>query len=129
MDPHQPNPSRTGSVSNIAIELFEPDYYGIEDRISIIQSPISITYGQTFSIRFTPLKPIARVAFIRCGSATHSFDGDQRYISVPFTQAEITLTVTAPPDATIAPPGYYMLWLIDTNNHPCKLAPFVRVGR
>src|SRR5690349_16120989 len=24
--------------------------------------------------------------------------------------------------------GFYMLWLIDTNNLPCKLAPFIRLA-
>jgi hypothetical protein len=114
---------------NTAIELFEPNYYQSQDRISIVRSPTSVTYGQTFTVHFTPEDTtIARVVFMRCGSATHAFDGDQRYVSVPFTERKIGLTVTAPPDGTIAPPGYYMLWLIDANNLPCKLATFVRVG-
>jgi len=46
---------------------------------------------------------------------------------VPFTQDGTTLTVTAPPDGTVAPPGFYMLWLIDADNLPCRLARFVRI--
>ena len=52
---------------------------------------------------------------------------DQRYVGIPFTQHGATLSVTAPPDATIAPPGFYMLWLIDDGGLPAKLAPFVQV--
>ncbi len=132
-DPQQPNPSQHGSVSNVAIELFEPNYYSIEDRISITQSPAYITYGMEFNVLFTPEKLVSRVVFIRCGSTTHSFDGDQRYVSVPFEQPfplpgnEGRLIVFAPPNATIAPPGYYMLWLIDTDNRPCILAPFIQL--
>jgi hypothetical protein len=82
-------------------------------------------------VQFNPTSantPIARVVLIRLGSATHAFDGDQRYVSVPFTQSGTTLTATAPPNPTVAPPGFYMLWLLDANNLPCKLAPFVRVA-
>ncbi|WP_254774455.1 DUF1929 domain-containing protein [Marinobacter sp. AC-23] len=32
---------------------------------------------------------------------------------------------TAPPDGSIAPPGPYMIWVIDDRNRPCVLAPFV----
>jgi hypothetical protein len=118
------------ATPNLAIELFEPYYYPVGDRVSITTPPpASVTYGQTLPpVQFTPLKTIARVVFMRCGSATHAFDGDQRYVSVPFTQTATSLTVTAPPDGTVAPPGYYMLWLVDGDNLPCKLAPFVCVG-
>jgi hypothetical protein len=39
-----------------------------------------------------------------------------------------TLTVEAPPTGAVAPPGYYMLWLVDTNGNPCELARFVRLA-
>jgi hypothetical protein len=115
---------------NLTIELLEPDYYHVPDRVVVTASPTSTVFGQSFTVRFQPTAtntPISRVALIRLGSATHAFDGDQRYVSVPFTQDGTTLTVAAPPDPTVAPPGYYMLWLIDAHNLPCKLAPFVRV--
>jgi hypothetical protein len=25
-------------------------------------------------------------------------------------------------------PGYYMLWIVDANERPCKVAPFIRLG-
>jgi hypothetical protein len=119
------------ATPNLAIELFEPDYYEVSDRVSITASPATVIYSESFTIHFQPTStnaPITRVALMRLGSATHACDGDQRYVSVPFTQNGATLTVTAPPDATIAPPGFYMLWLIDGDNLPCKLAPFVRIS-
>jgi hypothetical protein len=116
------------ATPNLSMELFEPDYYQVANRVSITASPGAVNYNQSFGVRFSPDRTIARVVLMRLGSATHAFDGDQRYVSVPFRQAGTTLTAVGPPDATIAPPGYYMLWLIDGNNLPCTLAPFVRVA-
>ncbi|MEU5536881.1 galactose oxidase-like domain-containing protein [Streptomyces sp. NPDC020362] len=119
------------STPNLSIELFEPDYVAVADRVTIRSAPGAVGYGRTFRVDYTPTStgtPIARVVLMRCGSVTHSFDGDQRYVSVPFTGAGSSLTVTAPPDGTVAPPGFYMLWLVDSNGLPCRTAPFIRLG-
>jgi hypothetical protein len=119
------------TTPNLSIELFEPDYIQVSDRVSISAAPSAVAYGQKLRIEFVPTStntPVTRVVFMRCGSVTHSFDGDQRYISVPFTAGTPALTATAPPDGTVAPPGYYMLWIIDANGLPCKTAPFIRLG-
>jgi hypothetical protein len=98
--------------------------------VSIVRSPSSLSYGESFTVEFSPTRsntPIERVALLRNGSCTHAFDADQRYVSVPFTSHGTTLTVTAPPNATVAPPGFYMLWLIDMEGLPCKVAPFIQL--
>ena len=41
-----------------------------------------------------------------------------------FTAGSGSLTVTAPPNSNIAPPGYYMLFLINNNGVP-SVASFV----
>lgn len=38
-----------------------------------------------------------------------------------------SLTVTSPPDATIAPPGYYMLFLVTTSDIP-SVAKFIKIS-
>ena len=53
------------------------------------------------------------MALIRNGSVTHSFNMDQRYVPLTFTQVAGGLTVTAPADARTAPPGHYMLFIVD----------------
>jgi len=116
------------ATPNLAIELFEPAYNLVSGRVSITASPSALTYGEVFAVEFqaaTPDTTISRVALLRSGSVTHAFNGDQRYVSVPFTQTGARLDVTAPPDATVAPPGYYMLWLLDGDDMPCRMAWFV----
>jgi len=52
---------------------------------------------------------------------------DQRFVGLSFTPGSGALTVTAPPNGNIAPPGYYMLFLIDSSGVP-SVAKFVQLG-
>src|SRR6185312_529807 len=54
------------------------------------------------------------------------FNMDQTYVPRSFTQTSGGLTVQAPADANLAPPGYYMLFIVNSNGVP-SVAPFVRL--
>src|SRR6185295_15007584 len=58
------------------------------------------------------------------GTSTHAFDMDQRLVGMSFTAGSGSLTVTGPPNSKIAPPGYYMLFLINDSGVP-SVARFV----
>ena len=64
---------------------------------------------------------------MKAGSVTHSFDMDQRYVGLSFTAGSGNLTVTGPPNSNIAPPGYYMLFLVNRSGTP-SLARWVQVS-
>jgi len=66
------------------------------------------------------------VALIRGGSVTHHFNGGQRYIPLTFSQNAGSLTVTAPANGNTAPPGYYMLFILNSNGVP-SIAPIMQV--
>ncbi|MCU1319236.1 MAG: hypothetical protein JWP98_754, partial [Edaphobacter sp.] len=59
-----------------------------------------------------------QVTWIRLGSVTHSFDQEQRLSHLQFAQASGALNITAPANAIIAPPGYYMLFLVNGSGIP-----------
>ena len=114
------------SVKEYRIEIFCPDYDTDTNRPVIFQAPDSLSYGDSFQINASPADRIERVALMRCGSATHAWDGDQRYVGLSFTNTNNgVIMATAPPDGSIAPPGPYMIWVIDDRNRPCVRAPFV----
>ena len=117
-------------VAEMTCELFSPSYLDTPSQQPDLNgAPTFVTYRQSFSIQTPQASSIQRVAMIRCGSVTHNFNPDQRYVGLEITaRSGIALTVTAPYDSWTAPPGYYMLWIVDTNNKPCKLAKFVRLG-
>ncbi|MGH8569561.1 MAG: galactose oxidase-like domain-containing protein, partial [Gammaproteobacteria bacterium] len=62
------------------------------------------------------------------GATTHAFDMEQRLVELE-TQAVPggKLRLVGPPNANIAPPGYYMLFLIDSAGVP-SVARFLRVS-
>ena len=51
---------------------------------------------------------------------------DQREVELAFTVQNGSLTITSPPNGNIAPPGYYMLFLLNSSGVP-SLAKFVQV--
>jgi hypothetical protein len=61
---------------------------------------------------------IDRIALVRPGSATHGIDFEQRLVELPFTSGAGSLEVTGPPGPTSAPPGHYMLFLVDGDGVP-----------
>ena len=54
-----------------------------------------------------------RVALVKTGSVTHSFNLDQRFVELTFQQSGDRLTVHAPTRAADAPPGYYLMFVIN----------------
>lgn len=119
-----------GDGANRNIEAFEPDYIATAGRPAITSCPKNIGYNMSFKVDTPQANSIVRVALMRCGAMTHGFNTDQRYVGLRFsTEDANTLTVVAPPNGNIAPPGYYMLWLIDDQERVCQRASFIRVSR
>jgi hypothetical protein len=46
-----------------------------------------------------------------------------RYLPLTFTTGTGTLNVTAPANANLAPPGYYMLFIVNNQGIPSIAAP------
>jgi hypothetical protein len=114
------------------MEIYRPAYLftpsgSLAPRPSITAAPGVVGYGASFQVSTPNAAAIASVALIRNGANTHAFDMEQRMISLAFTRGSGTLTVTAPPNANIAPPGYYMLFLVDANGVP-SVARFVQLS-
>ncbi len=65
------------------------------------------------------------MSLIRSPSVTHALDMNQRFQFLNFTVSGSTLTVQAPANANLAPPGDYLLFLVDTNGVP-SVGSFIR---
>lgn len=122
-----------------SVSVYEPPYlfrnnYEYAPRPAIGQTPTSVTWGQLFTICTSRASSIVNAALIRPGAATHGFDQNQRYVPLSFTSASSPsrLHITMPADGNLAPPGDYMLFLIDNvaTDAPTvpSIARWVRVG-
>jgi hypothetical protein len=107
--------------------LFKADGTGPAIRPTIGSMPTAIGYGQAFQIQTQDAASVQSVVLVRPGAQTHAFDMDQRLVRMSFTPGSDQLTVTAPPNGNIAPPGYYMLFILNAAGVP-SLAKFVQLS-
>jgi hypothetical protein len=72
-----------------------------------------MSYGANFTIPMaTDGTQVNKVVLIRPSAVTHSFNNEQRYIQVPIvSQSTTSVVIKAPANASIAPRGYYMLFV------------------
>lgn len=128
------NPAR-GSYQT-QMEIYQPAYLFTRDplgnvilatRPGIASSPTTASYGSTFLVSTPDANNISSIALIRAGAATHAFDMDQRMVGLSFTNlGSGKLQVNAPANGNLAPPGYYMLFLVNSSGVP-SVAKWIQV--
>src|SRR6185369_13899092 len=77
-----------------------------------------IAYGATFGIGSAAAASISKVHLIRLSSVTHSFNQEQRIARLQFSLGSGTVNAVAPANPNLAPPGYYMLFIVDSTGVP-----------
>ena len=101
------------------LEIFSPPYLFKKNTRPVIQNvPVEIHFGALIHILTPQAAQIKFISLMRPGLTTHSFNGTQRLLDVPFTTAAGMLSATVPNNANIAPPGWYMLFLVDNDGVP-----------
>lgn len=100
-------------------EIYSPPYLFRGPRPVISSSPDIISYGSTFDIEFSSVTTTNTVALVRLSSATHSVNMDQRYVLLAEDIAPGSgVNIPAPGDGNLAPPGYYMLFVVSAEGVP-----------
>jgi N-acetylneuraminic acid mutarotase len=109
--------------------LFKKDGSGqLADRPVISAAPGTLGYNQRFTVTTASARRLTKVSLVRFGGVTHSVNMDQQYLSLPFTPtSNSTISVTSPNNSRIAPPGRYMMFLIDDQGVP-SFAKFMQVS-
>jgi hypothetical protein len=107
-----------GTPQELNAEIFSPPYLFNADGSSathptIASAPATIGYGESFSVQTPDAASIAKVTLIRLGAATHAFDQNQRFNNLNFSGDANGLTVTSPANPNLAPPGHYMLFVLN----------------
>ena len=117
-------------------EFYEPPYFfkGPRPDITSISRDMApddqIAYGESFTIETSNAADIVKVVLMKPGSMTHHTDSQQRLIPLAFIKVDAnTLRAGVVNDPSVAPPGIYMVWIIDNNNLPCEEAKFINLSR
>lgn len=146
------------SLNHSDIEIYSPAY--LDPSLKRPQfvgdaGPTTIAYGQDITVNYwldtTTGASIEFASLIRCGSATHGVDWDQRALKLDVISSTAgppaTVTLRALPRSMndpiqkgngeyVAPPGYYLLFLVTTPQvitppntvRVPSVARFVKVG-
>lgn len=114
-------------------QIFSPPFLFWGDRPRVGWAPGNAQYDSAFTVTLDSSSPVGvseidRVTLVRTGAVTHSFDHNQRFIELDFELATSagSLSVTSPLNANLAPPGYYMLFLISDEGVPSH-AEFIQL--
>jgi hypothetical protein len=119
--------SAGGEFGRESAEIYSPPYLFHGSRPTITSAPTSVAYGQSFFVGTPDATSISNVTLIALSSVTHGFNMGQRISRPLFSQATGGLNVTAPSNPNTTPPGYYMLFILNSNGVP-SVAKIVQIS-
>ena len=100
------------------MEVFSPPYLFKGARPTVSSVPAVVEPGKPFSVVTPEAASIRKVTLIGLGAPTHAIDQGQRFITLGFTATEGGLSINAPASNVEAPPGPYLLFLVNEQGVP-----------
>ena len=112
---------KTADEDQHSMELYTPGYLTGASQPTITTAPAILTFGNTFTVDTPQAADIASLVLLAPISVTHHTDSGQRYIKLPIqSRTANSLAGLAPANGNIAPPGYYMLFIVKNNGVPSE---------
>ncbi|MGX6600614.1 galactose oxidase-like domain-containing protein [Micromonosporaceae bacterium Da 78-11] len=108
------------------IEIYSPPYLFKGPRPVLAGAPGEMSRGATVHVSTPDARRVGSARLVRPSAVTHVTDTDQRSVAlmVKRTGDGVDLTLAGP--AGLAPPGWYMLFLVDDQGVP-SVARWIRV--
>jgi len=107
------------NMEELRTEIYSPSYLFQGPRPIISGSPIVGNYGGTITIPTNDPLAVTSVSLLRLMATTHHYDANQRLVWLQIlNKTSNSVTVSAPLNANIAPPGYYMIHILTTLGVP-----------
>jgi hypothetical protein len=103
-------------------QVYSPSYLFNGPRPTIASAPASAQYGSTMTIGTPDAADIGAVNLVSFAADTHQSDMDQHFVPLSFTAGSGSLSVRAPAGGAIAPPGDYMLFVLNKSGVPSMAA-------
>lgn len=118
----------TTSPAELNAQYYSPPYLFKGARPSITSAPSTASLGSTVSVVTPDAASIASVSLISLAADTHTLDMNQHFVPLAFSQGSGLLNVTMPGAASVAPPGDYMLFLVNGSGVP-SVASLIQITR
>jgi hypothetical protein len=108
-------------TNEFRVEVFLPPYLFRGPRPVIRSVPEQLNYNQLFTISTSDAERVRYVVIIRISSTTHTLNMDQRYVQCNIEgRNENEIRFRTPMDATIAPQGWDMLFVVTADKIPSE---------
>ncbi|GIL60167.1 hypothetical protein Vafri_14781 [Volvox africanus] len=106
-------PSWFNVTAKPQIESLDPETWDPEDKVNVMQ------YGEQFALTYSMFyatHSVTAAVLVSPGSTTHSTNMNQRVVGLEILVQDMDsrrLVLKGPPTINIAPPGWYMLFLLN----------------
>ena len=109
-----------GVTDQFSSQIFSPPYLFKGSRPGYNLPSSAMHYFQPFTVQTSSAASITKVTIVGLSSTTHGANMGQRLNTLSFQAAADgqSLTVTPPASGRIAPPGPYMLFILNNNGVP-----------
>jgi hypothetical protein len=116
----------TIKADEVRVEIFNP-WYISETRPTISGDPTGGAYGNTITIPTPNASDIAKVSLVKVSATTHHYNTDQRLIWLQIeSKTPLSVTVKAPINNKLAPPGYYLIHVLNSAGVP-SVGTFIKI--
>jgi hypothetical protein len=114
------------STWELRTEFFRPSYY-TATRPAISGAPTVGDYGASITIPTPNASSITQATLVRLPDTTHHYDANMRclFLNVQ-SRTSSSVTVEAPLNANLAPPGYYMIHVLNSAGIP-SIAEIIQI--
>ena len=110
----------------VRVEVFNP-WYTSETRPTISADPTGGAYGSTITIPTPNASDITKVSLVKVSATTHHYNTDQRLIWLQIQgSTSSSVTVKAPINNKLAPPGYYLIHVLNSAGVP-SVGRFIKI--
>ncbi|WP_236239899.1 kelch motif-containing protein [Streptomyces sp. CC228A] len=111
------------------VEVYTPPYLqgdAATRRPVLGDGPKELDANGRATFRTKDAARITEARLMRPSAVTHTTDVEQRSVELGLTRTDDSITVEAPLDPTLVPPGWYMLFALDDEGRP-SVAKWVQV--
>jgi len=115
------------NCQEMRLEIYSPAYM-TQIKPVIQKAPPKIKYAQTITLQTPQARTIKWVHLLKPMATTHSCETEQRLVDLPITsRTQNALTVAVTNNPNLAPPGSYMLFIVDNDGVP-SVASWTRLS-
>ncbi len=115
-----------GDPGQYNAQIYSPSYLFKGARPTITSIPSSATYNSNITISTPDASSISAVNLVDLGTSTHQMDFSQHFVPLSFTAGSGSLSVTTPANGNYAPPGYYMVFVVNSQGVP-SVASIIKI--